>query len=137
MCHGINRAGSPPSIPALRGIEGILTDQEIAATIRQGKGRMPPFNGLSDEEVESIVHYLTRAPQQQQRRPCRRDNLRRQRSLTRKNDMPYKTIGFRRFLDPGRLSGNRAAMGSLSAIDHEYRKVSVEDSIRRIPGAGG
>ncbi len=41
MCHGINRAGSPPSIPALRGIEGILTDQEIAATIRQGKGRMP------------------------------------------------------------------------------------------------
>src|ERR1700684_2432591 len=69
MCHGINRAGSPPSVPALRGIEGILTDQEIAATIRSGKGRMPPFNSLTDQQVEDVVHYLTRAPQQQQRRP--------------------------------------------------------------------
>ena len=36
----------------LAGIEGILTDQEIAGTIRQGKGRMPPFNSLSDEECK-------------------------------------------------------------------------------------
>ncbi len=41
-CHGMNRAGSPPAIPALWGIEGILTEQEIAGIIRQGRGRMPP-----------------------------------------------------------------------------------------------
>jgi quinoprotein glucose dehydrogenase len=114
MCHGINRAGSPPSIPALRGIEGILTDQEIAATIRQGKGRMPSFNGLSDQEVESLVHYLTRAPQQQQRRPSA-DNP--PAASAEQNDMPYKTIGFRRFLDPEDYPATAPPWGALSAID--------------------
>jgi quinoprotein glucose dehydrogenase len=114
MCHGINRAGSPPSIPALRGIEGILTDQEIAATIRQGKGRMPPFNSLSDADVESLVHYLTRAPQQQQRRPAG-DNQ--PVATSDKNDMPYKTIGFRRFLDPEDYPATAPPWGALSAID--------------------
>jgi len=114
MCHGINRAGSPPSIPALRGIEGILTDQEIAATIRQGKGRMPSFNGLSDQEVESLVHYLTRAPQQQQRRPSA-DNP--PAASAAQNDMPYKTIGFRRFLDPEDYPATAPPWGALSAID--------------------
>jgi quinoprotein glucose dehydrogenase len=114
MCHGINRAGSPPSIPALRGIEGILTDQEIAATIRQGKGRMPSFNGLSDQEVESLVHFLTRAPQQQQRRPAG-DNQ--PAASDAQNDMPYKTIGFRRFLDPEDYPATAPPWGALSAID--------------------
>jgi quinoprotein glucose dehydrogenase len=114
MCHGINRAGSPPSIPALRGIEGILTDQEIGATIRQGKGRMPSFNGLSDVEVESLVHYLTRAPQQQQRRPAG-DNQ--PAASDAQNDMPYKTIGFRRFLDPEDYPATAPPWGALSAID--------------------
>src|SRR6202522_3805000 len=68
-CHGMNRAGSPPAVPALRGIEGILTEQEIAGVIRQGRGRMPPFNSLSDEQVQAVVRYLTKAPQQEQRPP--------------------------------------------------------------------
>jgi quinoprotein glucose dehydrogenase len=114
MCHGINRAGTPPSIPALRGIEGILTDQEIAATIRQGKGRMPSFNGLSDQEVESLVHYLTRAPQQQQRRPSGENQPV---PADAQNDMPYKTIGFRRFLDPEDYPATAPPWGALSAID--------------------
>jgi quinoprotein glucose dehydrogenase len=114
MCHGINRAGTPPSIPALRGIEGILTDQEISATIRQGKGRMPPFNSLSDQEVEAVVHYLTRAPQQQQRRPSSENPPV---VSEGKNDMPYKTIGFRRFLDPDDYPATAPPWGALSAID--------------------
>jgi quinoprotein glucose dehydrogenase len=114
MCHGLNRAGTPPSIPALRGIEGILTDQEIAATIRQGKGRMPSFNSLSDLEVESVVHYLTRAPQQQQRRP---ESPSQASAAQTRNDMPYKTIGFRRFLDPETYPATAPPWGALSAID--------------------
>ncbi len=68
ICHGQNWAGSPPSIPALCGIDGILTDAEIAATIRQGRGRMPPFSSLRDDEIESVVQYLTKYPQQQENR---------------------------------------------------------------------
>ncbi|MEO8737399.1 MAG: PQQ-binding-like beta-propeller repeat protein [Edaphobacter sp.] len=125
VCHGINRAGTPPSIPALRGIEGILTDQEITNTIRQGKGRMPPFSSLSDQQVVSLVHYLTRAPQQQQRRPASNQAQAAHPSeapsapggASTPNDMPYKTIGFRRFLDPENYPATAPPWGTLSAID--------------------
>jgi quinoprotein glucose dehydrogenase len=109
-CHGINRAGSPPAIPALEGIEGILTDQEIAGIIRQGRGRMPPFNSLSDEQVQAVVRYLTRAPQLQDQPPpdAGEDG---------KDDMPYKTIAFRRFTDPEGYPATAPPWGTLSAID--------------------
>ena len=109
-CHGIDRAGSPPAIPSLRGIEGILTDQEIAATIRGGKGRMPPFSSLSDEQVQAVIRYLTKAPQQQEDRPPRAAGK-------ATDDMPYKTIGFRRFTDPEGYPATAPPWGTLSAID--------------------
>ena len=109
-CHGMNRAGSPPAIPALEGIEGMLTDQEIAGVIRQGRGRMPPFNSLTDEQVQAVVRYLTRAPQQQDQPPqgAGEDG---------KDDMPYKTIAFRRFTDPEGYPATAPPWGTLSAID--------------------
>jgi quinoprotein glucose dehydrogenase len=123
-CHGINRAGSPPAIPALRGIEGILTDEEVAATIRQGRGRMPAFSGLSDDEVKALVRYLTREPQQQ---GPPRPNARAAASAVHvsaeeasgqaKNDMPYRTIAFRRFTDPEGYPATAPPWGTLSAID--------------------
>jgi quinoprotein glucose dehydrogenase len=110
-CHGINRAGSPPAIPALEGIEGILTDQEIAGIIRQGRGRMPPFNSLTDEQVQAVVRYLTRAPGEEER-PRRvaagEDG---------KDDMPFKGMGFRRFTDPEGYPATAPPWGTLSAID--------------------
>jgi quinoprotein glucose dehydrogenase len=121
VCHGINRAGAPPAVPALWGIEGILTDQEIAATIRQGKGRMPPFNSLSDAEVQAVVRYLTKAPQQQQRpkpgaKTASADPVAAE-GAGGSNDMPYKTIGFRRFTDPEGYPATAPPWGTLSAID--------------------
>ncbi|MFP5204320.1 MAG: PQQ-binding-like beta-propeller repeat protein [Acidobacteriota bacterium] len=119
MCHGANRAGTPPSIPSLRGIEGILTDAEIAARIRQGGGRMPPFPSLSDGEVQSVVHYLTRYPQQQQQRkaPSAASAAAPPDAASAPSDMPYVTIGFRRFLDPQGYPATAPPWGTLSAID--------------------
>jgi quinoprotein glucose dehydrogenase len=110
-CHGINRAGSPPAIPALEGIEGILTDQEIAGVIRQGRGRMPPFNSLNDEQVQAVVRYLTRAPGEEER--PRRATA----GEDGKDDMPYKGMGFRRFTDPEGYPATAPPWGTLSAID--------------------
>jgi quinoprotein glucose dehydrogenase len=110
-CHGINRAGSPPAIPALEGIEGILTDQEIAGIIHQGRGRMPPFNSLTDEQVQAVVRYLTRAPGEEER--PRRATA----GEDAKDDMPYKGMGFRRFTDPEGYPATAPPWGTLSAID--------------------
>jgi quinoprotein glucose dehydrogenase len=124
-CHGIDRAGSPPAIPALRGIEGILTNQEITDTIRHGKNRMPPFNSLSSDEIQALVLYLTRVPQQQQARPpSPSPGPPSSHSATAAgntgdsvNDMPYKTIAFRRFWDPEDYPATAPPWGTLSAID--------------------
>ena len=119
-CHGINREGSPPAIPSLRGIEGILTEDEITTTIRGGKGRMPPFSSLSNDEVAALVRYLTKAPQQQQRaqraaKPG--DPVAAEGASSETNDMPYKTIAFRRFTDPDGYPATAPPWGTLSAID--------------------
>ena len=108
VCHGIDRAGSPPAVPALRGIDGVLTDRQIANAIRQGKGRMSAFTGLTDQQVQAVVGYLTRVPQQQQQPAAGAPPV---------NDMPYKSIGFRRFLDPDGYPATAPPWGTLSAID--------------------
>jgi quinoprotein glucose dehydrogenase len=63
------------------------------------------------------VHYLTRAPQQQQRRPSAEPVAAEAADNGAKNDMPYKTIGFRRFLDPEDYPATAPPWGTLSAID--------------------
>jgi quinoprotein glucose dehydrogenase len=115
VCHGINRRGSPPSVPALVGIEGILTDQEIADTIHHGKGRMPAFS-LNDDQTQSLVRYLTKYPQQQQR-PKAQTASGAPAATAANNDMPYKTIAFRRFTDPDGYPATAPPWGTLSAID--------------------
>jgi quinoprotein glucose dehydrogenase len=115
-CHGLNRAGSPPAIPSLRGIEGLLSDEEIATTIRTGKGRMPPFNSLSNEQVEQVVRYLTLSPKQQQHRPKGADAVAAE-GEAEEHDVPFKTIGFRRFTDPEGYPATATPWGTLSAID--------------------
>jgi quinoprotein glucose dehydrogenase len=57
-CHGLNGTGSPPETPALVGGDRVLTEQKIEETVHQGKGRMPPFNDISDEQLKSLVRYL-------------------------------------------------------------------------------
>lgn len=110
VCHGLNRAGTPPAVPSLRGIEGILTNPEIAAVIHTGKGRMPAFNGLSAAQVQSVVEYLTRIPQQQQQ-------INATAGAKTPNDMPYKTMSFRRFWDPDDYPATAPPWGMLDAID--------------------
>jgi quinoprotein glucose dehydrogenase len=83
---------------------------------------MPPFTSLSDDEVAAVVRYLTRAPQQQQRRP--RTSAKSAEPVAAEgaseqaaNDMPYKTIAFRRFTDPEGYPATAPPWGTLSAID--------------------
>ncbi len=58
LCHGDNRAGSPPAFPSLIGIDKKLTTQQITDTIHGGKGRMPSFPSLQDGRLKALVNYL-------------------------------------------------------------------------------
>ena len=57
-CHGVNGEGTPPDLPGLVGAEHQLTEQKIIDTIHQGKGRMPPFNDISADQLSVLVRYV-------------------------------------------------------------------------------
>ncbi len=57
-CHQDNLQGSG-DFPTLIGVGTRHTPEEIATIIRSGKGRMPAFSSFSDDQVTSLVAFLT------------------------------------------------------------------------------
>ena len=62
VCHGDQRQGNPPSIPALVGVKSRMTDAQITAMIRNGKGIMPSFQTMPDTELTALLQFLATAP---------------------------------------------------------------------------
>jgi glucose dehydrogenase len=60
ICHGIDRAGSPPAFPTLIDINKRLTADKIEETVRRGTGRMPSFPNLDDARLAVLLEYLGR-----------------------------------------------------------------------------
>lgn len=57
-CHGANRAGVPPTFPALTDVGKRLSPAQIKEKISKGGGLMPPFSQLSQQEVDDIASFL-------------------------------------------------------------------------------
>jgi len=57
-CHGVTRAGIPPTFPALTDVAKRLQPAQIKDKIRQGGGLMPPFAQLSQQEIDDIASFL-------------------------------------------------------------------------------
>lgn len=62
ICHGDQREGILPGFPPLAGIRHQMTDEQITALIRNGKGRMPGFPGIADTELSGLLSYLATTP---------------------------------------------------------------------------
>lgn len=62
ICHGIDRAGSPPAFPSLVGVVAKLGEAKVRQTVRQGTGRMPSFPNVDDEGLASLISFLRTAP---------------------------------------------------------------------------
>jgi glucose dehydrogenase len=58
VCHGLDRAGSPPSFPALTDVNKRLSDEKIKQTVRQGIGRMPSFPNVNDQGMIDLLDFL-------------------------------------------------------------------------------
>jgi quinoprotein glucose dehydrogenase len=120
VCHRSDRAGSPPDFPSLVGIEKRLTDQQIADSIHQGKGKMPSFNSLNEEQTAALVRYLKNPDQ---------PNAPSGGAAATSSDRPryvntaaYRFAGFHRFIDPDGYPAIKPPWGTLSAIDMKTGK---------------
>jgi glucose dehydrogenase len=58
MCHGVDRAGSPPSFPSLVDVDKRLTSEKIADAIRHGVGRMPSFANIEGQRMTALLDFL-------------------------------------------------------------------------------
>lgn len=58
LCHGADRAGQPPAVPALVDIGSRLPADQIGAVVTHGRGLMPAFSKLSDADLDSLSAYL-------------------------------------------------------------------------------
>ncbi len=61
MCHGVDRAGSPPTFPSLVDIGKRMPIEKVIATIHQGVGRMPSFPNIDGQRLDTLVSYLRSA----------------------------------------------------------------------------
>ncbi len=58
ICHGEQREGILPGFPPLLDVGRQKTPQEIENLIRTGKGRMPKFSNLPQQEMAALLRFL-------------------------------------------------------------------------------
>jgi len=106
VCHGENMMGSPPTIPSLVDVGDRISSQQITGTIKNGKGRMPGFPNLADDQLSTLVEFLMSGANKE---------------LTSAEAVPetmkYRFTGYHRFLDPEGYPAAQPPWGTLSAIN--------------------
>ncbi|MCH7890579.1 MAG: c-type cytochrome, partial [Gemmatimonadetes bacterium] len=61
LCHQDSGVGNPPTFPALSGNDQLGDPVRIVRSIHLGRRRMPPFPGLTAEEISSLANYVRNA----------------------------------------------------------------------------
>jgi len=120
-CHRDDRAGTPPMIPSLVGIETRRSPAELSAIIQRGAGRMPGFPALGLDALSAIVEYLLTGVATPALNPSAA-------SASPAAVIPYRFTGYNKFLDPDGYPAVAPPWGTLSAID-----LNTGDYAWRIP----
>jgi quinoprotein glucose dehydrogenase len=110
-CHGLNREGDPArAFPTLANIGQKLKKRDIVELLRTGRGVMPSFAFLSEEQRQSLADHLLG----DERVAIGSERIAAQ-GLTLQS--PYSHTGYNRFFDPDGYPAIRPPWGTLNAID--------------------
>jgi quinoprotein glucose dehydrogenase len=124
-CHGPQRRGAPPAMPALVGIGERLSAAQVEALIRTGRGRMPPVAWLDAQSIAAVTRYVregyddtaTLAPLDPDS-PNRGGNPATMAPMFLSVPLErYRFNGYQKFLDPDGYPAVAPPWGTLSAID--------------------
>ena len=106
VCHGEELKGSPPAMPSLVAVGERLKPQQIAATIRSGKGRMPAFPNLTDDQLFAVVEFLLSGESKELAG-----------NAPPLVAMKFRFTGYKKFLDPDGYPAISTPWGTLNAIN--------------------
>jgi quinoprotein glucose dehydrogenase len=112
VCHGETMAGAPPAVPSLLESRGKLSPDQIASTVKNGKGRMPGFSNLSDEQITALVSYVMSGGVK-----IEVESKEVTTSGPPLPTMPYHFTGYLRFYDPDGYPAVAPPWGTLNAIN--------------------
>jgi quinoprotein glucose dehydrogenase len=110
VCHGDSLAGAPPAVPSLQSVSPRMSSKDIASIIRSGKGRMPGFTNLTDDQVSAVLSYVMSG-----------GNLGEKKEVASAGPaiptVPYHFTGYLRFYDPEGYPAVAPPWGTLNAIN--------------------
>ena len=125
VCHGETMQGSPPAIPALSDVSGKMSPPQVAATIKDGKGRMPGFPNLSNGQMSSLLSYVMSGGMSDEKMSDKKEVT----STTAATPaVKYHFTGYDKFLDPQGYPAVAPPWGTLSAIN-----LNTGDYVWKIP----
>jgi len=108
VCHGEKMAGSPPAIPSLVEVGQRMSAAQIATTIKNGKGRMPGFLNLNDDQVSALLSFIMSGGSEEKKEVVSSGPV---------PAMKYHFTGYHRFYDPDGYPAVAPPWGTLSAIN--------------------
>ncbi len=123
-CHGLDRMGNKAqNVPPLLGVEQRLKKPDVLALLKTGKGVMPSFDFLTENQRQLVVDYLlgttpSAAPANDS---GRKEELG---GVDVLGTIPYTMTGYHRWLDTNGYPAIKPPWGTLNAIDlntGEYR----------------
>src|SRR6266568_9029129 len=106
VCHGEKMTGSPPAMPSLIGVGERLTPAQIAITVKNGKGRMPGFPNLAEDQLFALINFLTSGESKELSS-----------SAPPPASMKYRFTGYHKFLDTEGYPAVAPPWGTLNAIN--------------------
>ncbi|QMU28257.1 outer membrane protein assembly factor BamB family protein [Adhaeribacter radiodurans] len=131
VCHGVDGKGSgggdqAQAYPVLTDVGKRLTKEQIAATIRTGRGRMPSFQHIPEEDREAIINFLlnTEAKTTPTAGASASTDFHNQGPSATANDNsgfpyvpPFLNNGYTQFRDQDKYPAVKPPWGTLNAID--------------------
>jgi mono/diheme cytochrome c family protein len=101
QCHGASREGNAPAFPTLIGIGQRMNTAQVKDLVLKGKGGMPAFSTLHEDQIDSLLRYLGVSAE----------------TDDAEQEDPYTITGYTRFDDSDGYPAVAPPWGTLNAID--------------------
>jgi quinoprotein glucose dehydrogenase len=107
-CHGKDLAGNHDgSIPSLLNIEKRLNNESVQKLLEKGKGMMPSFSHVPDEQRKAVIDFLFN----------KKSGNTKVAVSKLQNKLPYRHTGYNRWYDSNGYPVSMPPWGTLTAID--------------------
>jgi quinoprotein glucose dehydrogenase len=108
----------------LRNLEKKYTPVQVASIIEKGKGVMPAFTHLSEQDRQNIMRYVL---------DLGRSKEEKQGIFERAQDIYYSNTGYNRFLTAAGYPAVKPPWGTLNAIDLQEGKILWQKPLGQFP----